>query len=299
MDEQNAGKKTVNARDEALKIIREMQRCEATAGALYKALARSVEGRAGEVLAQIAGEKSSAAQELAPYSGKSGRAPGLKVLGWRLLARVFGSSFAISRLEAGEAEARPYFLSLADIVPEAPQMCSKQEEHREQLRAILNHDGLRGIGAVASGLYGAILFLLGALASFTAVFSQASQAAAAGMCAAVAAVLGAAVTGYSSQKAASGPQRPVRSALVAGVLAAIAAAALALPYFSMSGAWTALGAAALAAAVFLALTAFFTAVVRQETYFTVFVEMILMTFGGSLLAMLAAWAVKVWFKLNA
>ena len=48
----------------------------------------------------------------------------------------------------------------------------------------------------------------------------------------------------------------------------------------------------------LALLAFFASVVRQETYFIVFLEMVMMTVGVSVLSMLVVWVAKAWFGLN-
>ncbi|MBR3490572.1 MAG: hypothetical protein IKH36_03675, partial [Bacilli bacterium] len=147
-------------RPDTLKIVREMQRREALASAVYKFLARKVNGRGGEMLMRVAGEKNANAETLSRWTDKSARAPLLKVWGWRLISLIFGSSFVISRLEAGEAEARPYFSATADEVPEAAMISESGERHRIQLREILNQEGLRGIGSIVTGLYSAVLLIL-------------------------------------------------------------------------------------------------------------------------------------------
>ncbi len=299
MDGQNApGKKSVlDAKDEMFKIVSDMQRREATAGAVYKFLARG--DARGEALVRIGEEKAANAQALSKYTGKDGRASRLKVLCWRAVARVFGPSFVISRIEAGEAGSRFDFSTAVDRVPEATEICAKQEEHRAALLEITDREGLRGIGNVANCLYGAILVTLGALSGFCAAFSGISQVSSAALCAAVSAVLAGAATGYFSQRSAAGAQHPVRGAIVAGVFSAVAAALLVIPFFAIKGAWGALVCSMAIAVPMLAVVAFFAAVVRQEAFFTVFVEMLFMTLGDAVVAATLVGILKVWLKLNA
>ena len=285
-------------RPDTLKIVREMQRREALASAVYKFLARKVNGRGGEMLMRVAGEKNANAETLSRWTDKSARAPLLKVWGWRLISLIFGSSFVISRLEAGEAEARPYFSATADEVPEAAMISESGERHRIQLREILNQEGLRGIGSIVTGLYSAVLLILGSLSGFITVLNDKRAVAVAGFCTGVAAVLAAAVTGYASQKAATGRQRPAGAAFSALVLGIAVAALLVSPFFCAGGAWGSLMFSLAGAAAVLALLAFFASVVRQETYFVVFLEMLLMTVGVTLLSMLVVWIAKAWFSLN-
>ena len=73
-------------RPDTLKIVREMQRREALASAVYKFLARKVNGRGGEMLMRVAGEKNANAETLSRWTDKSARAPLLKVWGWRLIS---------------------------------------------------------------------------------------------------------------------------------------------------------------------------------------------------------------------
>ena len=67
-----------------------MQRREALASAVYKFLARKVNGRGGEMLMRVAGEKNANAETLSRWTDKSARAPLLKVWGWRLISLIFG-----------------------------------------------------------------------------------------------------------------------------------------------------------------------------------------------------------------
>ncbi|MBO5493925.1 MAG: hypothetical protein J5974_11410, partial [Pyramidobacter sp.] len=187
-------------RPDTVKIVAEMQKREAMASAVYKFLARRVTGRGGEMLMRVAGEKSVNAETLSRWTDKKGKAPLLKVWGWRLLSRLFGSSFVISRLEAGEAEARPYFAATADEIPEAASVSESGEKHRIQLREVINLEGLRGIGSIVTGLYSAVLLITGSLAGFITALNDKRAVAVAGFCTGVAAALAAAVTGYSSQK---------------------------------------------------------------------------------------------------
>ncbi len=285
--------------EETLKLALEMQRREAAAGAVYASLARRAGGRGGEVLARVADEKSENAKTLSRYTGKKGRASLPVVWGWRLLSRVFGSSFVISRLEAGEAEARPFFVAIADEIPEAAVIGEQGARHGERLRELLNQAGLRGIGAIVTALYGCVLILLGSRAAFAAALNDARVAAKALFCVGLSAVLTAAVVGYSSRKAASGRARPGTAALTAFALAAIVAALIVSPSFVRGGAVSALAFSFAAAALVVAALAFFAAVVRQETYFAVFLEMLALTACVTAVSAAAAWIGALWFGLNA
>lgn len=285
--------------EETLKIALEMQRREATAGAVYASLARRMDGRGGEMLMRVANEKTENAKAISRYTGKKSKPPLLRTWGWRLLSRLFGSSFAISHLEAGESEARPFFTAIADEIPEAVHIGEIGEQHRAQLREILNTSGLRGIDALVTNLYGVMLFIFGALAGFLVVLKDPRATGRFGVCAAVAAVLAAAVTGFTSQKGAAGRQRPLATALVASALAVLVAVPIVAPFFTCAGVWSSLAFSFAAAAVVSAVLAFFAAVARQETCFFVFAEMLALTAGAALLSSLAVWIAKAWFWGNA
>ena len=68
----DTGETAKGPRPDTLKIAIEMQRREAMASAVYKFLARKVNGRGGEMLMRVAGEKNTNAETLSRWTDKKG-----------------------------------------------------------------------------------------------------------------------------------------------------------------------------------------------------------------------------------
>lgn len=273
-----------------------MQRCGTFSAAVYQTLARKSSGRVGEILTRIAAEKQNDAEALQKYTGKKARASFLKVWLWQLLIATFGSSFVISCLEASVAKKHSAFTAISAEIPEATSICAHQEEHHAQLRELISQESQNDIG-IAIGLYSVVLLLSASGGAFV-FFKNPKAVAAVALSTGVASILAAAAVGCISQKSVA-HLRFHQSAFKTAAAVAVTAVLLLAPFFIMSGLWSALLSSLCLALLLLALLSFFAAMTRQKTYRSIFAEIVLTSAGTLLIAVLAAWAVKAGFGLNA
>lgn len=57
-----------------------------------------------------------------------------------LLARVFGFTFAMKKMESGEESAQKTYGRLFAEVPEAERICADEERHEQELLAMLDEE---------------------------------------------------------------------------------------------------------------------------------------------------------------
>ena len=293
MSEQNSssGENTKLGRA-ALDACIEVQRREEEAGRLFEHLAGRSAGAGADLLRAAAAEKKKTAQSLSALTGKAHCVSGLRLFLWRMLARIFGSSFVISRLEAGEKNAAANFAAAAPGMPEAEQIRKSVQEHSARLDSLMDTEGLQAIKSAVYKLYGAVILFVSMVSAFSVFFSLADAGAAA-LCTAAAFVFSGAATAFSARSAA-GHSTALRSALLFAAEAALTALILLWPYFAFTSTWAAIPASAVMAVLLTAGLAYFAAVVRRQNYSRVFSEMILTGIGAAVLTPLFILLMKVW-----
>lgn len=270
----------------------EVQRREEESARLFEFLAGRPNCKNPELLKTAAAQKSETAKSLSQLTGKVDCISGWRMFSWRLLARVFGSSFVISRLEAGEKDAADSFAAAAPELPLAGQIRANTEELSAKLDSVMDTEGLQSIKNAVYKLYGAVILFVSMVSAFSVFFSL-SAAGSAALCAAAAFVLAGAAAGFSSRSSV-GRSTALRSALLFAIEAALIALVLLWPYFTFSSEWAALPASAAMAVLVTAALAYFAAVVRRQKYTGVLLEMILTGVFAAVLTPLFIMLMKAW-----
>jgi rubrerythrin len=135
---------------------------------IYTALARLCKNKKNaDVLHSLAQAEKEHAGFWADYTGIAVRPQRIKVWQITLLARLFGLTFTLKRMEKREGSASKEYLALAEEIPEVRCMAGEEAEHEQQLLNMLDEDILKYAGSVVLGLNDALVELTGSLAGFT------------------------------------------------------------------------------------------------------------------------------------
>lgn len=271
MNEQNIDEQKVKLGETALQAALKAQRRTAEAAVLFDALAPRA-GAESEILKAAAAEKKELARSLSELTGQTPALRRFRKIWWSALSRVFGSSFVISRIEAGEGAAFKEFAAAVDV-PQAREFGEKSEQISKKLDGVMDTAGLQSIKSAVYRLYGAVVLFVSMLSAFAVYFSLKSAAKAA-LCTASAFVLAGTAAAFSSRSAA-GRSSALRGAVVFAFEAALTALVLLWPCFAFRSTWIALPVSALFAVAVTAALAYFAAVTRRQSFAGVFVEMLI------------------------
>ena len=91
----------------------------------------------------------------------------LKVFKYKMLARIFGFTFAVKLMERGEEVAQSEYKIIAEEVEESIEIAKQEEEHEKALLDMLDEERLQYVGSMVLGLNDALVELTGSLAGFT------------------------------------------------------------------------------------------------------------------------------------
>lgn len=280
-------------------ILFGFQRNEITENAIYRQLA-AIEKSASnkKVLNGIA------ADELRHYGlwkALTGRdvVPDRVKIGWYLLlARLFGVTFAIKLMEAGEKGAQVVYGRIAAAVPEAAAIRDDENRHERELIGMIDEERLKYIGSVVLGLNDALVELTGTLAGLTFALQHAKLVGVAGLITGIAAALSMMASEYLSTKAEAGKKDPLRASIYTGIAYFIAVAILILPFLLLSDPYISLLLALCDGAVLIFIFTYYYSVVREVSFKRRFSEMLAISLGVAGLSFLIGLAVRQFLGIN-
>ncbi|MGN0995949.1 MAG: VIT1/CCC1 family protein, partial [Candidatus Ventricola sp.] len=152
----------------SLAIIRRMQQNELTESVIYAEIAKFAKGEQNrEALLRLSREEKAHYEIWKRYTGLELKPEMGKVRRYKLLARVFGFTFAVKLMENGEEGAQAQYEALAQEVAESTAIRSQEEEHERTLLGMLDEERLQYVGSMVLGLNDALVELTGSLAGFT------------------------------------------------------------------------------------------------------------------------------------
>jgi VIT1/CCC1 family predicted Fe2+/Mn2+ transporter len=261
------------------KAVLHAQQNELTEHYIYARLARAVgDDHNSSVLQQISRDELRHSEMLKAHTGQAVSPRRLRAWWLYLLARVFGYTFVIKLMEAGEDQAHENYGTF-DAVPEAAELAKEEHEHEQQLVAMLDEERLKYTGAVVRGLNDALVELTGALAGFTLAFARPRVVAVAGLITGIAASLSMAGSEYLGRKSEPGGLQPGRAALYTGIAYGATVFLLILPYLLLTNLYLSLGAMLGAALLIIAFFNYYIAVAREEPFGRRFLEMVAISLG--------------------
>lgn len=157
-----------NVSQAAFTIIKKMQQNELTESAIYEAIAKFAKGAENkEALLRLAQEEKAHYEIWKKYTGIEMKPQKGKVFRYKLLARIFGFTFAVKLMENGEEAAQEEYALVAEEVEESAIIRQQEKEHEEALLEMLDEESLQYVGSMVLGLNDALVELTGSLAGFT------------------------------------------------------------------------------------------------------------------------------------
>ncbi|MBN1149363.1 MAG: VIT1/CCC1 transporter family protein [Anaerolineales bacterium] len=256
------------------------QKTEISEYHIYHNLARTIKDPHNrQVIEQIADSEAEHARIFQKYTGKPVAPDRLRIFFYYWIARLLGLTFGVKLMERGEESAQAAYAQAREQVPEIRRIFAEEEEHENQLIAMLDEEALRYAGSVVLGLNDALVELTGALAGLTFAFQNTNLIALTGLITGISASFSMAASEYLSTRAEGQETNPLKSALYTGLAYIFTVLVLVLPYLLLENyllclAWT-LANAILVIAVFN----FYIAVVKDLNFGKRFMEMALISLG--------------------
>lgn len=148
------------------------QKNEITEHHIYKKLSRSIEDPHNkEVLQDISKEEKEHYEFWRQFTQKDVKPSKWKIFFYVLISKVFGITFGIKLMERGE-EAQVTYEKISESIPEAKEIVEEEDEHEDELIAMINEERLNYIGSIIRGLNDALVELTGALTGLTFVLKK-------------------------------------------------------------------------------------------------------------------------------
>lgn len=266
---------SVSITKETRKILEELQQNEVNESSIYTSIAGFVKSEEDRnVLLRIAEEENRHAIIWSKYTGKMPKATKATVLKWTVIAKVFGYTFAIKKMENGENKASRKYKTLIAEVPEAIKIMEDEDRHEKELIEILDEERLQYVGSMVLGLSDALVELSGTLAGLTFALQNTRVIALSGLITGISATLSMASSEYLSAKS-DGNQNAKKSALYTGIAYLISVAAMILPYLLLPAKsfLPALIIMLAAVVIIIALFSYYISVAKGESFKKRFAEM--------------------------
>ncbi len=286
--------------DQAAKeIVKGFQKNEITEYHIYQKLsALEKDPRNQKVLADIANDELRHYGIWKGYSGKEIAADRFKIWRYVLLARLFGITFAIKLMESGEEGAQAAYSKIASVIPEADDIKKDENQHENELIAMIDEDRLKYIGSVVLGLNDALVELTGTLAGLTFALQNAKLVGVAGLITGIAASLSMAASEYLSTKAEGGGKNPVKASVYTGAAYVLAVTVLILPFLLLPNPFISLLMALISAILLILVFTFYYSVVKEVSFKRRFVEMVGISLGVAALSFLIGLLVRQFLGID-
>ncbi len=186
-----------------------------------------------KTMKKIADEESKHYEIWRKYTKKDVKPLKRKVTFYSFLAKIFGFTFAIKRMEnkltGVTSIPKPLYDELMESVPEAHDVFEDEDRHELELISMLDEERLQYVGSMVLGLNDALVEISGSLAGFAFALQSNTLIALSGLITGIAATLSMASSEFLSSRA-DGESDAGKSAVYTGVAYIITVALLIAPY---------------------------------------------------------------------
>jgi len=265
---------------ETRNMVLRFQRDEITEHHIYKGLGGLVKSEHNrEVLNRIADEELRHYHVWREHTGQEVRPDKIRRWFYLTISAVFGVTFGIKLMEKRENSAQVSYGKLLEAVPEAEEIAKEENEHENELIAMIDEDRLKYMGSVVLGLNDALVEFMGALAGFTFALQNSRLIGMVGLIMGFSASLSMAASEYLSTKTEEVDRSPVKASLYTGAAYIVAVLFLVGPYLVLANHYAALLLAIVLAVVLILVFSFYLAVVRDISFRERFGEMFVISMG--------------------
>lgn len=272
--------------EKALSIIKKMQQNELTESVIYSEITAFAKGEENKkTLIRLSDEEKAHYEIWKTYTGISMKPQKLKVFKYKLLALIFGFTFAVKLMENGEGNAQKEYAVLFDEVEESHHIKQQEEEHEEALLRMLDEERLQYVGSMVLGMNDALVELTGSLAGFTFAMQNTRLIALSGLIMGISATFSMASSEFLAAKS-EGRSDALKSCSYTGIAYLITVALLILPYllFTNEQYITALIAMLVTVILIIAGFTYYISVAKGEKFKPKFLEMSLISIGVAVIS---------------
>ena len=259
----------------ALAIIKKMQQSELTESVIYEKIAKFAKGEENKkVLLRLAKEEKQHYEIWKRYTNVEMKPQKFKIFKYKLLARIFGFTFAVKLMEKGEENAQSEYDLLASEVEESVLIKQQEEEHEKALLEMLDEERLKYVGSMVLGLNDALVELTGSLAGFTFAMQNTKLIALSGLIIGISATFSMASSEFLSARS-EGRKDAFKSCLYTGIAYLITVVLLITPYLIFNNAQYMIALGCMIGVVLLIITVFtyYTSVAQSKPFKSRFFEM--------------------------
>ena len=284
----------------ALSIIKKMQQNELTESYIYEEIAKFAKGEENKkTLLRLAAEERSHYEVWKEYTGLEMKPQKGKIFKYKLLARIFGFTFAVKLMENGEEGAQTEYELLAREVEESERIRREEEEHEQALLAMLDEERLQYIGSMVLGLNDALVELTGSLAGFTFAMQNTNLIALSGLIIGISATFSMASSEFLAARS-EGRTDALKSCSYTGIAYLITVVLLILPYllFESSQYLPALFCMLAIVILIIAVFTYYTSVAQDQPFKSRFWEMALISVGVAVVSFVVGVLAKKFLGLD-
>ena len=270
----------------SLAIIRKMQQNELTESVIYEEIAKFAKGEENKrTLLRLSREERAHYEIWKKYTGIEMKPEKRKVFKYKLLARIFGFTFAVKLMENGEENAQDEYQQLTQEVPESIQIRQQEEEHETALLAILDEERLQYVGSMVLGLNDALVELTGSLAGFTFALQNTRLIALSGLIIGISATFSMASSEFLAGRS-EGRSDALKSCTYTGIAYLITVVLLIAPYLIFDSAHYVAALVCMLLVVILIIAGFtyYTSVAQDRPFKSRFLEMAFISIGVAVIS---------------
>ncbi len=215
-----------------------------------------------------------------------------------LISRIFGFTFGIKLMERGEEAAQANYEALSADIPEAATFMQEENEHEEQLIAMLDEERLQYAGSVVLGLNDALVELTGALAGLTLALQNVKLIALTGLITGIAASLSMAASEYLATRSEETEKHPVRAAIYTGIAYIFTVTVLILPYLLFENYYLDLALALTSGVIIIAIFNYYISVAKDEPFRARFMEMTVLSLSVATLSFIIGYFIRSFLGID-
>ena len=279
---------------QAMEIIKRMQQSELTESVIYAEIAKFAKGEENrQTLKRLADEERIHYEIWKSYTGIEMQPEKFKVFKYKLLARIFGFTFAVKLMENGEENSQDEYEKLASEVEESIIIREQEEEHENALLGMLDEERLQYVGSMVLGLNDALVELTGSLAGFTFAMQNTRLIALSGLIIGISATFSMASSEFLAAKS-EGRDDALKSCAYTGSAYLITVVLLILPYLLLGNSQylIALGFMMLTVILIIACFTYYTSVAQDQPFKSRFVEMAVISISVAVISFFVGVAAK-------
>ncbi len=289
-----------NLSKEAFSIIKRMQQNELTESVIYAEIAKFAKGEENkQTLLRLSREEHAHYEIWKKYTGVELKPEKAKVFKYKLIARIFGFTFAVKLMESGEEGAQDEYEALTSEVKESILIRQQEEEHETALLGMLDEERLQYVGSMVLGLNDALVELTGSLAGFTFAMQNTKLIALSGLILGISATFSMASSEFLAARS-EGRDDALKSCMYTGTAYLITVILLIAPYliFGNSAYVLALLCMLLIVILIIAVFTYYTSVAQDQPFKSRFLEMAVISIGVAVISFVVGILAKQFLGLD-